>query len=82
VADWQATDKLTPLEKLVCEFAEAASLTPVAVTDDLRARLKAEFTDKQLTELAHLIAWENARARFNRTFDIAPEGYAAQTVDE
>ena len=76
MADWRATDKLTPLEKLVCEFAEAATTTPVAVDDELRARLHAEFSDKQLTELTNLIAWENARARFNRTFDIGPEGYA------
>lgn len=76
MADWRATDKLTEREKLVCEFAEAASVTPVAVDDDLRARLRAEFSEKQLTELTHLIAWENARARFNRTFDIQPEGYA------
>jgi len=51
-------------------------MTPAAVDDDLRTRLRAEFSEKQLTELAHLIAWENARARFNRTFDIQPEGYS------
>jgi len=51
-------------------------VTPAAVTDDLRARLRNEFNDKQLAELTSFIAWENARARFNRGFDIQPEGYA------
>jgi len=49
--------------------------TPAAVDDDLRGRIAATFTRKQAVELTHLIAWENARARFNRGFDIQPDGY-------
>ena len=47
------------------------------MSDELRARLEAAFSEKQLVELAHTIAWENARARFNRTFAIQPDGYAS-----
>ena len=52
-------------------------MTPTTVTDDLRARLQAEFSKKQLAELTHFIAVENLRARFNRGFDLQPEGYSA-----
>ena len=38
--------------------------------------MRAQFSQKQLVELTHAIAWENARARFNRGFDIEPDGYA------
>ncbi len=77
VADWRGTDQLSELEKLACEFAEAMTKTPAEVTDDLRIRLRTHLSEKQVTELANFIAWENARARFNRAFDIQPEGYAS-----
>jgi len=46
------------------------------VDDDLRQRMAAAFSRKQLVELTHLVAWENARSRFNRGFDIQPDGFA------
>ena len=52
-------------------------MTPTTVDDDLRERLQAEFSKKQLAELTHFIAVENLRARFNRGFDIQPEGYTS-----
>lgn len=60
------------------EYAEAMTMTPASVTDDLRARMRNVFSEKQITELTQLIAWENARARFNRAFDIEPEGYTSE----
>ncbi len=57
------------------EYAEALTATPAAVDDDLRHRMAAAFTAKQVVELTNLIAWENARARFNRGFDVQPDGY-------
>ena len=75
MADWRATDQLTDLEKAVVEFAEILSSTPATVPDELSARLREELSEKQLVELAHSIAWENARARFNRAFGIQPDGY-------
>lgn len=68
---------MSPIEKLVIEYAEALTMTPTTVDDALRARLRVEFTKKQLAELTHFIAVENLRARFNRGFDIQPEGYAS-----
>lgn len=55
------------------------TVTPAQVDDDLRSRMAAEFSEKQLVELAHAIAWENTRARFNRAFDVQSDGYAADS---
>ena len=44
--------------------------TPSTVSDDLYARLRNQFSDDQLLELAAQIAFENYRARFNRVFDV------------
>ena len=57
------------------EYADAANASPSQTDDDLRARIRAEFSEKQVVELTHFIAVENARARFNRAFDIQPEGF-------
>jgi len=33
------------------------------------------FSERELVELSATISWENYRARFNRTFAIAAEGF-------
>ncbi|MEZ5380668.1 MAG: hypothetical protein R2754_02595 [Microthrixaceae bacterium] len=75
VNDWRASETLDAREKLVLELAEALTMTPAAVDDDLRIRLESSFSDRQLVELAHTIAWENCRARFNRCFGVEHDGY-------
>lgn len=62
------------------EYAEAVNASPSQVDDDLRARMREEFSEKQMVELTYFIAVENARARFNRAFDIQPEGFTQQDV--
>ena len=34
------------------------------------------FSEEQLVELTGMIAWENFRARFNRGFDVAEQGFS------
>ena len=48
--------------------------TPPAVTDGVFDSLRAHFTEAQLVELVATIAMENYRARFNRAFDVEPQG--------
>ena len=50
--------------------------TPADVPDELFATLRLEFSERELVELSSAIAWENYRARFNRTFAIAAEGFS------
>lgn len=50
--------------------------TPAAVTDELYASLCKHFPERELVELSATISWENYRARFNRTFAIAAEGFS------
>jgi len=57
-------------------LAAALTRTPASVDDALFADLRGEFSEAQLTELAMSIAWENHRARFNRTFAIGSEGFS------
>jgi len=50
--------------------------TPANLSDDLYTELLAKFSERQLVELTAVITWENARARFNRTFAIEAEGFS------
>jgi alkylhydroperoxidase family enzyme len=50
--------------------------TPSTVTDELYAALRNQFSERELVELSATISWENYRARFNRTFAIAAEGFS------
>jgi alkylhydroperoxidase family enzyme len=57
-------------ERLVMELADAMAETPSNISDDLYARLRKQFSEEQLLQLAGQIAFENYRARFNRVFDV------------
>jgi alkylhydroperoxidase family enzyme len=62
-------------EKLVLEYADAMTQTPVRVADTLFAKLREKFTDAQLVELTAILAWENYRARFDHAFGVESEGF-------
>ena len=59
----------TDVERLVIELADTLASTPSNVSDDLYARLRAQFSEEQLLELGAQIAFENFRARLNRIYN-------------
>lgn len=63
-------------EKLVLRLAVALTNTPSDVKDDLFEALRKRFSEPELVELSAAIAWENYRARFNRTFAVESEGFS------
>jgi AhpD family alkylhydroperoxidase len=67
-------------ERLVLDLAVAMTVTPVQVSDELFAALRARFEDRQLVELVNLIALENLRSRFNAAFGIGAAGFSAGQV--
>jgi len=60
----------------VLRLTVALSRTPADVPDDLFEALRKHFSERELVELNSAIAWENYRARFNRTFAIEAEGFS------
>ncbi|MBF6620924.1 MAG: carboxymuconolactone decarboxylase family protein [Patulibacter sp.] len=62
-------------QRLVLDYAEAMSQTPVRVDDRLFDTLREQFDPKQLVALTSAIAWEQYRARFNGALDIGPDGF-------
>lgn len=76
LVDWQSSELLDEKDKVVLEYADAVSATPVDVSDELFDRLRAHFDEEQLVELTAAIAWENWRARFNWAFGLGKQGYS------
>jgi alkylhydroperoxidase family enzyme len=68
------------LERLVLEYADSMTRTPVDVSDALFARLREKFVEVELVELTSAIAWENYRARFDHAFGIEAENFAEGAV--
>jgi len=64
------------LERLVLDYAEGMTSTPVAVSDELVEELRRHFDDAQMVELTSVIALENYRARFNWALGIGSQGFA------
>lgn len=77
---YRDSELFTDLDKLVLDYAVAMSRTPVAVTDDLVAALKAHLGPRELVELTHDIALENLRGRFNLSLGIGAAGFSEGMV--
>ncbi|MGH7964379.1 MAG: carboxymuconolactone decarboxylase family protein [Candidatus Binatia bacterium] len=77
LARYQESPAFSPLERLVIEYSEAMTKTPVEVPDTLFAALRRHFNEAQLVELTATIAWENYRARFDHAFGIEAQGFSA-----
>lgn len=76
LGDYATSPLFSDTEKLVLEYADAMTQTPVEVGDMLFTKLRAKFADAQLVELTATLAWENYRARFDHAFGIEAEGFA------
>ena len=77
VPRWRESDVFTPLERDVMEYAEAMSLTPPTVTDELSARLLDRLGAPAMVELTAWIALANLFTRTNSTLGIEAQGFAA-----
>ena len=73
---WRESDAYTEVQRLCIEYAEAATSTPMTVTDELVVRLRDALGDKAVVELAMMVAVENSRSRFNGGLGCLSQGYA------
>jgi AhpD family alkylhydroperoxidase len=72
---YRESDLFSEREKLALDYTVAVMRTPVAVTDELFARMKEHFSDKQLVELTALLTVVNLD-RFNAAFGISSAGFS------
>lgn len=73
---WRQSSLFEPLERLVLEYAEAMSRTPVEVGDELFGQLREHFDERQMVELTMAVALENLYSRSNWALGIEGEGFS------
>jgi len=79
LARYRQSDLFTEREKLALDYTVAVMRTPVEVTDELLARMKEHFSDKQLVEITALLTVVNLD-RFNAAFGIGSAGFSEGMV--
>jgi alkylhydroperoxidase family enzyme len=76
VPRWRSSTVFTPLERDVMEYAEAMTVTPPQVTDELSARLLELLGAPALLELTAVVGFANQTARSNTALGIESEGFS------
>jgi AhpD family alkylhydroperoxidase len=76
VPRWRESDVFTPLERDVLEYAEAMTVTPPTVTDEMVAGLLEQLGAPAVVELTQMVALENMRSRFNSAAGLQSQGYS------
>ena len=76
---YQSSDLFTEREKAALDYAVAVMRTPVEVTDELFARVRSYFDDRQLVEITALLTLVNLD-RFNAAFGIGSAGFSEGMV--
>jgi alkylhydroperoxidase family enzyme len=74
VNNWRKSGAFDRRERLALELSERMTYTGRRVTDAFFARLRADFSEAELVELAAAIALENFRSKFNPVFAIESGG--------
>jgi len=72
---WRESLLFSPEERLALEYAEAMTVTGTGVGDELRQRLKNQWTDDGIVELTGLIAFQNLSSKFNAALDVPSQGF-------
>ena len=75
--DWRISAMFDATECLVLEYAEAVTVTPPVVSDDLFRRLQEAFSAEAIVELTAVIAFQGLSARFNAALQAQPHGFCA-----
>jgi alkylhydroperoxidase family enzyme len=73
---WRESDVFTPIERDVLEYAEAMTVTPPTVDDELYARLLDRLGPAAMVELTAFIAFANMAGRSNTAHGITSQGYS------
>jgi alkylhydroperoxidase family enzyme len=76
VPRWRESDAFTSLERAVLEYAEAMTVTPPTVTDEMAAALRDELGNDAFVELTMMVAVENERSRFNSALGLSSQGFS------
>jgi alkylhydroperoxidase family enzyme len=76
VPRFRHSDVYDDTERVVLEYAVAATASPVALPDELIERLHRHLSEPEIVELAAWVALENLRSRFNAGLGLTSQGFS------
>jgi AhpD family alkylhydroperoxidase len=76
VPRWRESEVFTDLEREVMEYAEAMTVTPPQVTDELAESLRTQLGNDGFVEVTMMVAVENERSRFNSALGLTSQGFS------
>jgi alkylhydroperoxidase family enzyme len=76
VPRFRHSDVYDDTERVVLEYAVAATASPVALPDELIERLHRHLSEPEIVELAAWVALENLRSRFNAGLGLTSLGFS------
>lgn len=77
VSRWEGSEVFGDIERRVLEYADAATATPMRVTDEMVDALVSGLGKPATVELAAMVALENYRSRFNHGLGITAQGFTS-----
>jgi alkylhydroperoxidase family enzyme len=75
LVDWRDSTLFSEPERVALDYAERMTITGQKVDDELFARLKRHYTEKQIVELSAAIALENFRSKLNPALGVEAQGF-------
>jgi AhpD family alkylhydroperoxidase len=75
VPTWRESAVFDARERRVLEYAEAMSVTPPEVTDEMAEALRSDLGNDAFLELTMMVAVENERSRFNSALGLTSQGF-------
>ena len=82
MADYARHPGFDERERVALAYAEMVTISPNDVTDEQFAELRRHFTPREIVEITAHAAFENFRARLNRSLRIEDDGFAALPVEK
>jgi alkylhydroperoxidase family enzyme len=76
VPRFRESDAYDEVERVILEYAVAATASPVILPDELIERLHRHLSEPEIVELAAWVALENSRSRFNAGLGLTSQGYS------
>jgi AhpD family alkylhydroperoxidase len=76
VPRWRESGAFDPRDRRVMEYAEAMTVTPPEVTDEMVEALVEDLGTKAVVELTMMVAVENQRSRFNSAMGLTSQGFS------
>ena len=78
LAEWRASDRFSPRERVALELSEEVVPDDHDVSDACFARAREHFSEAEILELVFVVGYQIFASKFAKAFRLAPQGFATK----